>query len=75
MHGFELRLDFCQRLEVELAQHRRASTLHLFTCLLDAEREAVFHNFYQRSLARLRHVLCHVVDDSIFCQGRLEVHV
>jgi hypothetical protein len=35
----------------------------------------VFHNFDQRPMSILRHVLRHVLDDIIFRQGRLEVHV
>ena len=35
----------------------------------------MLHNLDQRSLTRLRHVLRHVLDNSILGEGRLEVHV
>ena len=35
----------------------------------------MLHDVDERSLSRLSHVLCHVLDDRVFGQRRLKIHV
>ena len=75
MHALELRLCFRNGLKVEPPQNGRACSLLILSRLLDAQCEGMLHDFDERSLARLCHILGHVLDDSVFGQSGLEVHV
>ena len=66
MHALELRLDLSDRLQVEPTKHGRACTLLILSRFLDTQSKRVLHDFDESSLARLGHVLRHVLDDRVF---------
>ena len=75
MHRFQLGFNLCDRLKVKPAQHSRATALHIFSCFLDAKREAMLHDSNQGSLTCFRHILCHILNDSITSKSCLKIHI
>ena len=75
VHALKLRLDLGDGLQIEPAKHSTARSLLVFPGFLDAQGKTVLHDLDQRALSGLRHVLGHVLDDRIFGESGLEVHV
>ena len=75
VHALELRPYLCDRLQVEPAQHGRACALPVLSCIFDTQSKGMLHDLHKRPLAGRRHVLGHVLNDSILGKHRLTLEV